>query len=193
MTKEQEILFDYLLDYWQLLIDKFRVELERAYPGSRGDTASAIGAGNQNPISFTSSGYKVEISMPEYYEFLDEGVKGATSTYTKSRSSRFKYTNKMPPRSAILRFMQHRGIKNWSDIKPKDSSRNFSNTKSGKRKNAEEIRNSIAYVIAKSIYNKGLEASNFYSNVINDKQILDFEEKLLRQFEGYVVSVVKVE
>jgi hypothetical protein len=38
-----------------------------------------------------------------------------------------------------------------------------------------------------------LEASNFYSNVINDKQLLDFEAKLLEQFSGYVVSIVRVD
>ena len=189
MTKEQELLFKYLLVYWQKLIDGFRLELERAYPLSSGLTAATIDEGNATPITITSNGYKVTIVMPSYYEYLDEGVSGAK--YNTGRS-RFKYTNKMPPISVIRKFMLNRGINSWDEIKSKNPGRTYKNTRSGKKQSAEEIRNSIAFVIAKSIYNKGTEGSNFYTNVINDKSILAFEEKLKARFANYVIDVVKV-
>jgi len=189
MTKEQELLFKYLLVYWQKLIDGFRLELERAYPLSSGLTAATIDEGNATPITITSNGYKVTIVMPSYYEYLDEGVSGAK--YNTGRS-RFKYTNKMPPISVIRKFMLNRGINSWDEIKSKNPGRVYKNTRSGKKQSAEEIRNSIAFVIAKSIYNKGTEGSNFYTNVINDKSILAFENKLRERFANYVIDVVKV-
>ena len=179
MTREQQILFNSLLGYWQSTINKFRLELEKAYPMSSGGTAAAIGEENANPITITANGFKVEISMPSYYEYLDEGVSGAK--YNKG-ISRFKYTDKMPPIKAIRKFMLNRGIN-----APKKS-----NTKSGKRRDAEAIRNGIAFAIAKSIFNKGLKPSRFYTNVINDQQQIDFEKRLLEQFDGYVLSVVKI-
>tara|TARA_R110001632_G_scaffold218014_1_gene346952 strand:- start:1211 stop:1810 length:600 start_codon:yes stop_codon:yes gene_type:complete len=199
MTKEQEQLFDYLLEYWNTVVSSFRTELERAYPMSSGGTADAIGAGNQNPITITANGFMVEISMPSYYQFLDEGVSGAK--YNKG-ISRFKYTDKMPPLSAMLTFMDNRGITKLkpSKKKPKGAKKSSrlkrnnrpKNTRSGQKRDADSIRNAIAFAIAKSIFNKGLKPSHFYSNVINDNKILDFESKLLSEFDQYILSVVKV-
>jgi len=189
MTKEQELLFDYLLVYWQKLIDGFRLELEKAYPLSSGLTAATIDEGNATPISITSNGYKVTIIMPAHYQFLDEGVSGAKNNTGRSR---FKYTNKMPPISVIRKFMLNRGINSWEDIKSKNPGRTYKNTRSGKKQDAEEIRNSIAYVIAYAIWRDGTEGSKFYTNVINDKSILAFEEKLKARFANYVIDVVKI-
>jgi hypothetical protein len=200
MTKEQELLFDYLLVYWQKLIDGFRLELERAYPLSSGITAATIDEGNPTPISITSNGYKVTIVMPPHYQFLDEGVSGAKNNTGRSRFS-FKDKGKgdngrgqkgIPPITVIRKFMLNRGINSWSDIKSKNSGNTYENTKSGKEQTAEEIRQSIAYVIAYSIWRDGTEGSKFYTNVINDKSILAFENKLKARFAKYVIDVVKV-
>lgn len=199
MTREQQILFNSLLGYWQSTINKFRLELEKAYPMSSGGTAAAIGEENANPITITANGFKVEISMPPYYEYLDEGVSGAKHN---TNISRFKYTDKMPPIKAIRKFMLNRGITKLKPKKkkPKEAEKagrlkrknRPKNTRSGQKRDADYIRNAIAFLIAKSIFNKGLKPSRFYTNVINDQQQIDFEKKLLEQFDGYVLSVVKI-
>jgi len=190
MTKEQELLFKYLLVYWQKLIDGFSEELKNAYPGSQGITAASIGEGNNNPITLTSNGYKVTIVMPSYYEYLDEGVSGAKNNTSRSR---FSYKDKgkgkngrgqkgIPPIKPILRFMLNRAID-----KPRGS-----NTKAGKSRDTQKILNGIAYSIAYKIWRDGTEGSKFYTNVINDKSILAFENKLRERFANYVIDVVKV-
>ena len=63
------------------------------------------------------------------------------------------------------------------------------NTKSGKRRDAEDIRKSIAFVIARSIYNYGLDKTDFYSKAINDQTILDLEAELLTEFRKYILNV----
>jgi len=198
MTPEQNLLHRYLMVYWQKLIDGFRLELEKAYPMSRGTTAATIGTLNEQPIEITSSGFRVLVSMPSYYQYLDEGVNGRKSAY----STRFAYTDKMPPIIAIRKFMYDRNITSpkpkKKPIKKPKSERiqrktTATNTRSGKRRDEDSILNGIAFAIAKSIYNNGLKPSHFYSNVINDPQLLDFENRLLNQFSAYVVSVVRVE
>ena len=180
MTKEQKLLYSSLDEYWQKIVDSLVQSLYDVGRVASGATAQSIGQGNVNPVTLSTNGFNVAIAMPDYYEFIDEGVSGAVNN---KGISRFKYTNKRPPLAAIRKFMLNRGIN-----APKRS-----NTNSGKRRDAESIRNGIAYAIAYKIWRDGLKPTNFYSNVINDKQILDFEEKLLQQFEGYVVSVVRVE
>jgi hypothetical protein len=185
----QDKLFDSLLDYWQLVVDELEKNLYIANKVASGKTVQSIGELNQQPVTITAGGFKVQISMPPYYQFIDEGVSGAK--YNKG-ISRFKYTNKMPPISAIRKFMLNRGISKFSDIKSK---RNYSgtNTKSGKRRDAEDIRKSIAFVIARSIFNYGLDKTDFYTKAINDKKLLDFESKLLDQYRKYIIDIIKVE
>lgn len=185
MRKIQDKLFDSLLDYWQKVVDELEKNLYIANKVASGKTVQSIGELNQQPVTITASGFKVQISMPPYYQFIDEGVSGAKYN---TGISRFKYTNKMPPISAIRKFMLNRGISKFSDIKPK---RNYSgtNTKSGKRRDAEDIRKSIAFVIARSIYNYGLDKTDFYSKAINDQTILDLEAELLAEFRKYVLNV----
>lgn len=202
MNAIESRLFNSLLKYWQTIINGMRDELEIAYPMSSGATASQIGTLNDKPITITSQGFQVTISMPDYYEFLDEGVKGAKSTYSKSSGSPFAYTDKMPPIDAMLKFMKNRGI---SKLRPRakvksakksgrlkrDSQRK--NTRAARSADLESRLRSIAFAIAKSIFNKGLEATNFYSNVINDPQLRKFEARLLDEFSDYVVDIVRVE
>jgi len=196
--------------YWQTVVNELREKLEDAYPMSSGATAAEIGTMNERPIQITSRGFKVSISMPEYYEFLDEGVKGKKSTYSKSSGSPFAYTDKMPPIDAIRKFMLNRGISKVQEILDKEqlprkkrklSKKSASakrksiksNTRAGRKEDNEAVLNSIAFAIAKSIFNKGLEATNFYSDVINDTELIKFEARLLTEFSEFITEIVRVE
>ena len=180
MTKEQKLLYGSLDNYWQTIVDSLVQSLYDVGRVASGATAQSIGQGNTKPVTLTASGFNISVAMPDYYEYIDEGVSGSKNN---KGISRFKYTDKRPPISAIRKFMLNRGINS-----PKRS-----NTTSGKRRDAESIRNGIAYAIAYKIFTDGQKPTNFYSNVINDKQLLDFEAKLLEQFSDYVVSIVRVD
>ena len=200
MNKAQSKLYDNLLDYWQKIVDGLVNNLEDEYKMSSGLTAQRVGQFNANPISLTSQGFKITISMPDYYQFLDEGVSGAK--FNKN-ISRFKYKDKgkgkggrgqkgIPNITAILNFMDNRGIKSFDDITPKRAFK-ARNTKSGKKKDAQEIRKNVAFAIAYNIWKYGQEPTNFYSDVINDEQIVKLERKLLAQDQRYVIDIVRIE
>ena len=180
MSELQDRLLANLDSYWQKIVDDLVKSLYDVGRVASGVTAQNIGALNSDPIKLTASGFSVIIAMPDYYQFLDEGVSGAQ--FNKG-ISRFKYTNKMPPIKAIRKFMLNRGINS-----PKRS-----NTKSGKRRDAESIRNGIAFAIARSIWSKGLKKTNFYSNVINDKQLEVFERKLLEQYGEFILEIIRID
>ena len=180
MRKQQAELFNSLTQYWQKIVDELVQSLYDVGKVASGQTAQNIGAFNPKPVQLTAGGFRIQIAMPDYYQYIDEGVSGAKNN---TGISRFKYTDKMPPISAIRKFMLNRGI---------DPSKQ-SNTKSGKRRDAEAIRNSIAFVIARSIYENGLDKTNFYSNVINDQELLEFEAKLIQQYRKYIIDIVTVD
>jgi len=171
--------------YWQKIVDELVQSLYDVGRVSSGQTAQSIGALNTKPLTITAKGFKIQIAMPPYYQFIDEGVSGAQKNTGISRfsyKSPFSWKN-APPISAIRKFMLNRGI-----TEPRGS-----NTRSGKRRDAEQIRNSIAFAIAYSIWKNGLDKTDFYSSVINDQELLDFEAKLLEQYRKYIIDIIKVD
>ena len=183
-----------LNQYWQKIVDDLVKSLYDVGRVASGATAQSIADGNTNPITITSNGFRIQIAMPTYYQFIDEGVSGAEKNKGISRfsyKSQFSWKN-APTISAVRKFMLNRGISKFSDIKAKRSYTR-KNTKSGKRRDAEAIRNSIAFAVSYNIWKYGLDKTNFYSNVINDKELLDFESKLLEQYRKYIIDIIKVE
>ena len=98
----------------------------------------------------------------DYWKFVDEGVKGAGgfkgSGKMRGQGSPFKFSNKMPPRGAIDR---------WIVGKPLRAARD----KSGRFIS----RKSLAFLIQRSIFQRGLERTQFFSK--------PFTEQLEKQTE----------
>tara|TARA_R100001086_G_scaffold249990_1_gene192329 strand:+ start:6011 stop:6553 length:543 start_codon:yes stop_codon:yes gene_type:complete len=86
----------------------------------------------------------------DYWQFVDEGVRGAGgfkgSGRAKGQGSPFKFSNKMPPRRAIDK---------WIVSKPLKSARD--------KKGRFIKRKSLAFLIQRSIFQKGLERTQFFS------------------------------
>jgi|TARA_B100000902_G_scaffold153559_1_gene150075 hypothetical protein len=85
--------------------------------------------------------------MEDYGDYIDKGVKGTKSNYRVNKNTPYKYTTKRPPSLAIS---------GWA----KKSNIRFRNAKGQFEKGNYK---SIGYVIAKSIYEKGIRANNFFT------------------------------
>ena len=99
---------------------------------------------------YKSLGYKIQGSSvkffsEEYGQFIDKGVKGAKSTYPESSKSPFRYRSKMPPSKVFDKWTIKKGIA------PRDKSGKFIK------------RQSLNYLIARSIYKKGIRATMFFT------------------------------
>ena len=86
----------------------------------------------------------------DYWQFVDEGVRGAGgfkgSGKARGQGSPFKYSTKMPPRRFIDRWIVSKPLKAARDEKGRFVSRK-----------------SLAFLIQRSIFQSGLERTQFFS------------------------------
>jgi hypothetical protein len=100
-----------------------------------------------NSISYTvtigPNSFGLYFSMEEYGAFQDRGVSGKKRKF----DTPFKFKNKMPPREPIFQWVKKRGLR------MRDSSGKF--TKGSQK--------SLSFLIQRSIYNKGIKPSLFFT------------------------------
>lgn len=161
--------------YWMKLVNELKDSLKDSGLYASGNTYQSIGAFNSNPVVINSKGFNITVGMPKYYQFLDEGVSGAKYN---TGVSRFRYKNKYPNIDAIKTYMQNRGI-----------NPQVPNTKSGKSRTKEQMIDTVAFLIARKIYEHGTRKTNFYSDVINDEQILKFENMFIDLYRKYAIEL----
>jgi hypothetical protein len=87
---------------------------------------------------------RIGFEMEDYGFFQDQGVNGKK----KNQGSRFSFRDKMPPPSALDKWIVRRGIA------PRDA------------KGKLLPRKTLQFIIARSIYNKGIKPSKFFSDAI---------------------------
>jgi len=98
-----------------------------------------------NSLEYKIQGDKISFLSEKYGEFIDKGVKGSKSTYPESSSSPFRYTTKQPPSSVFDKWSIRKGIA------PRDKQGRFVS------------RQSLNFLIARSIKNKGIRATLFFT------------------------------
>ena len=91
------------------------------------------------------SGYEIIVSMLDYGKFQDEGVRGKIASPINTKNSPFRFKNKMPPYETISSWAKKKNIR-FRDDKGRFAKGNY---------------NTIGYVIAKSIQQKGIKATFF--------------------------------
>jgi hypothetical protein len=97
-------------------------------------------------VVYGTGNFSLTFNMEEYAKFVDEGVKGAKSTYPESAKSPYKYTNKQPPAKAFGNWVVKKGLKGTRNKKGQFTSRK-----------------SLQYAVARGVYNKGIRATHFFS------------------------------
>jgi len=153
--------------YAQFVINKSRQNLQK---GGRYGTHNKSGALSKS-LEYRIKGDKVSFLSEDYGEYLDKGVKGAKSTYPESSASPFRYRNLKPPASVFDKWT----IK--SGIAPRDSKGRFIKRKS------------LNYMIANSIFKKGIRATMFFTKPFEEALPL-FEDDFL---EGFLNDNLEIE
>jgi len=153
--------------YAKYVIEKSRQNLQK---GGRYGTYNKSGVLSKS-LEYRIKGDKVSFLSEDYGEYLDKGVKGAKSTYRESFASPFRYRNLKPPASVFDRWT----IK--SGIAPRDSKGRFIKRKS------------LNYMIANSIFKKGIRATMFFTKPFEEALPL-FEDEML---EGFINDNLEIE
>lgn len=95
---------------------------------------------------YESGNFSMAFMMADYGQFQDQGVKGQKSTYPESKNSPFQYRSKMPPPSAFSQWSIRKGLEGVRDEKGRFLKRR-----------------SLQFAIAKTIQQKGIRATKFFS------------------------------
>jgi len=154
--------------YAEFVIKKSRENLRK---GGRYGTHNKSNALSRS-LEYRIKGDKVSFLSEDYGEYLDKGVKGAKSTYPESSESPFKYTTKRPPAEVFEKWIKK------SNIQGRD-----------KKTGRFITRQSLSYIIANSIYSKGIKATMFFTKPFEEALPL-FEDEFL---EGFLNDNLEIE
>ena len=124
-----------------------------------------------NSLEYKIQGDKISFLSEDYGQFIDKGVKGSKSTYPESSASPFKYTTKQPPSKVFDKWSIRKGIA------PRDSKGKFIKRKS------------LNFIIANSIFRKGIRASMFFTKPFEEALPL-FEDDML---DGFLNDNLEIE
>ena len=115
----------------------------------------------------------VGFSMDLHGLFVDKGVKGSKSS-AKAPNSPYSFKSKMPPVAVIAKWVKRRGLK-------------------GRDKEGKFIKdNTLAYLIARSIFQKGMKPSLFFTKPFEAgyKKYIDID--LLKSFGDDLDTMIDV-
>jgi len=104
----------------------------------------------KSTVKESKNSIQISFEMEEYGVYQDRGVQGKNSG--KSLDN-YKYTNKMPPPSAFDKWVIRKGI----------APRNKKGKFTGRSISSVGFRKSITFLIARSIYSKGIKPSLFFT------------------------------
>ena len=150
---------------------------------SRGDTA--LGKSIRFEVVPTATGFDTKFYMADYGTFLDKGVKGTKSNYIENSKTNYSYKNKQPPSSIIEKWIKKKGIKGRVDKKWKSA---------GNKGGQFITHKSLAFLIARSIKQKGIKSLSFFQKPLGveyeklKEQILDV---LKVDIENYITTYTK--
>ena len=114
-----------------------------------------------NSLDYKIEGTKVTFESLKYGPFIDQGVRGKNHDYAESKSSPFKYRNKMPSSSVFDKWIRQRGIKG----RDKKTGRFITNK-------------SLTFLIARSIQSKGIRATMFFTKPF-EKGIEKYSDEMI--------------
>lgn len=137
-----------LNNFGRFLVKQSRANLTRKKKRDRGKLYKSL----DYDVKVNKNSFEFSFTMENYGDFIDKGVKGKESSF-KAPFSPYKFGSKTGKKGGLTQ-----GIKSWvrrKKIKFRDKKGRFISYKS------------TEFLIVRSIYNKGLETTNFYTRPFN--------------------------
>lgn len=125
-----------------------------------------------NSLSYRIQGTRINFLSENYGQFIDQGVRGAKHDYSESFNSPFKFRNRQPPSQVFEKWITQRGIKG----RDKKTGRFITNK-------------SLSFLIARSIKNKGIRATMFFTKPFEAGIVRHSDEMI----EGYLNDNLNLE
>ena len=120
-------------------------------------------------INVSPNSFSLSFLMEDYGVFQDKGVSGIKKKY----NTPYSYTNKMPPPSKMDKWIVRKGLKG---VRGKDGK--FISRKS------------LQFMIARSIYNKGIKPSLFFTKPFK-KAFTNLDKDIIKAYKLDVEELLK--
>lgn len=154
----------------ELVVSLARENLQKKKGKSSGKLLNSL----RKKITPTEKGFIISFFGEDYADYIDKGVKGAIndeSEAIKNQSGEFyAYTNKMPPPNKLDKWI----------VRNKLAPRNKGKF-TGRKIDTVGFKKSIQFLIARSIYSKGIKASLFFTKPF-EKEYKILSEKIVNSF-----------
>jgi len=132
-------------------------------------------------INVSKNSFELSFLMEEYGVFQDKGVKGTKSNYLENKDSPFSYKSKggkrglkgMPPPKAFDKWIVRKGLKGIRNKKGQFISRK-----------------SLKFMIARSVFEKGIKASMFFTKPF-EKAFKNLPKELVDAYRLDVEKLIK--
>ena len=159
------------------VISQSRANLTRGKKNSSKELYNSL----DSNVKVSKNSFELTFLMEDYGVFQDKGVKGTKSNYVENKDSPFSYKSKggkrglkgMPPPKSFDKWIVRKGLKGLRDKKGQFISRK-----------------SLQFMIAKSVFEKGVKASLFFTKPF-EKAFKNIDKDLIKAYKLDVEALMK--
>jgi len=168
---------DELNRFAKYVISQSRANLTRGKKNSSNKLYNSL----DSNVRVSKNSFEITFLMEEYGVFQDKGVKGTKSNYLENKNSPFSYKSKggknglkgMPPPKAFDKWIVRKGLKGIRNEKGQFISRK-----------------SLQFMIARSVFEKGIKASMFFTKPF-EKAFKNLPKELVDAYRLDVEQLIK--
>ena len=168
---------DELNRFAKYVISQSRANLTRGKKNSSNKLYNSL----DSNVKVSKNSFEITFLMEEYGVFQDKGVKGTKSNYLENKNSPFSYKSKggknglkgMPPPKAFDKWIVRKGLKGIRNKKGQFISRK-----------------SLQFMIARSVFEKGIKASMFFTKPF-EKAFKNLPKELIDAYRLDVEQLIK--
>jgi len=168
---------DELNRFAKYVISQSRANLTRGKKNSSNKLYNSL----DSNVKVSKNSFEITFLMEEYGVFQDKGVKGTKSNYLENKNSPFSYKSKggknglkgMPPPKAFDKWIVRKGLKGIRNKKGQFISRK-----------------SLQFMIAISVFEKGIKASMFFTKPF-EKAFKNLPKELVDAYRLDVEQLIK--
>jgi hypothetical protein len=168
---------DELNRFAKYVISQSRANLTRGKKNSSKELYNSL----DSNVKVSKNSFELTFLMEEYGVFQDKGVKGTKSNYVENKDTPFSYKSKggknglkgMPPPKAFDKWIVRKGLKGIRDKKGQFISRK-----------------SLQFMIARSVFEKGVKASMFFTKPF-EKAFKGLNKELVEAYKLDVEALMK--
>ena len=168
---------DELNRFAKYVISQSRANLTRGKKNSSKELYNSL----DSNVKVSKNSFELTFLMEEYGVFQDKGVKGTKSNYVENKDSPFSYKSKggknglkgMPPPKAFDKWIVRKGLKGIRGKKGQFISRK-----------------SLQFMIARSVFEKGVKASMFFTKPF-EKAFKGLNKDLVEAYKLDVEALMK--